>query len=160
MTALVRHEDGKNYTYGAELRGDKINGYQWSITLEAVVDEEDNHRIYDVTNRGWQSVGPVFEENTETARFLGFSPGMKTTAKNWDPLIEEYNGLFSDEIETRERFNAENRPKFGRPSQGRTERMQFSASPELRHWLEAQIQPGENVSLVTFRLLEELRKSK
>lgn len=160
MTALVRHEDGKSFNWGATLKGDEASGFQWAINLERIVDEEDNRRIYVVTNRSWRLVGPEFTKRTEGSRFLGFESGHKgDTSKNWDRLIEEYTGLFSDEIETYEQFHGENIAKFGRPSQGRTERMQFSATPTLRQWIKDQMKPGENESSVTFRLLEELHKS-
>lgn len=159
MTALVRHEDGKEFNWNAALKGNEEEGFQWAISLHRIVDEENNHIIYEVTNRGWRTVGPEFKTRTEGSKFLGFSGGRENVSKNWDRLIEEYHGLFSDEIETYQQFHSENKPKFGRPSQGRTERMQFSATPELRKWLESQVKPGENVSLVTFRLLEEIRKS-
>lgn len=158
MTALVRHEDGKSLNWGAGLSGNEVEGFQWKIALERIVDEEDNRRIYDVTNRGWQRVGPEFSTQKEGSRYLGFESGSKgDTSKNWDRLIAEYHGLFSDEIETREQFHAENKPKFGRPSQGRTERLQFSATPELKAWIEDQMKPGENVSLAVYRLLEGIR---
>ena len=163
MSALVRHEDGKALNWGANLVGNESDGFQWKIHLETIVNEEDDRRpIYEVTNRGWRLVGPEFKSRHEGSKFLGFSPGLKdeSVSKNWDRLIEEYHGLFSDEIETRERFNERHTPKFGRPSQGRTQRMQFSATPELRQWLEGLRRPGENVSSVTFQLLEEIRAKK
>lgn len=154
--AIMRHEDGKDYSYDINLLNVQ-DGFQWSIRLEFILDE--GHK-YETTNRPWRSVGPEFKTRAEGLRFLGLSSGLKEAAitKNWDKVIEEYNGLFSDEIESHRQFRAEEK-KFGRPSQGRTERMQFSATPELRRWLESQMKPGENTSLITFRLLEELRKS-
>lgn len=159
MTALVRHEDGKSLHWGATLKGDDESGFQWALNLERIVDEEDEHRIYVVTNRGWRLVGPEFMERSEGSRFLGFERGKADTSKNWDRLIGEYHSLFSDEVETYEQFHGERVARFGRPSQGRTERLQFSATPALREWLEGQMKPGENVSLVTFRLLESVRNA-
>jgi hypothetical protein len=159
MTALVRHEDGKALNWGANLVGNDTDGFQWKIVLETIVDEEDNRRIYETTNRGWRIVGPEFKTRNEGSRFLGFEPGHKgDTSKNWDRLIEEYHGLYSDEIETRERFNAENKPKFGRPSQGRTERLQVAITPALRQKIKNQTKPGESESQAVFRLLEAALK--
>lgn len=156
MTAIVRHEDGKSIHWDASLAG---NGpYQWTLRIECIVDEEDNHRIYDVTNRSWRSVGPEFDTQNEGSKYLGFKYGLKeqSVSKNWDQLIDEYNSLFSDEIETHERFGQDK--KFGRPSQGRTERLQVAVTPEIKRWIEEQIKQGENISLVTFRILQNLYK--
>lgn len=155
--AVQRHEDGKTFDWDISLR-DTNDGFQWSIRLDAIIDEE--KRIYDVLNRMWMFVGPEFKTRVEGSRFLGFSSGAKdaTVSANWDRVTEEYHSHFANEIETRERFNERNKPKFGRPSQGRTERMQFSATSELRAWINAQKKPNENESLVVFRLLEEMRK--
>lgn len=48
--------------------------------------------------------------------------------------------------------------KMGRPSQGRSHRLQAMITPDQAAWLESQRQPGEkSVSEVVFRLLENLR---
>lgn len=50
--------------------------------------------------------------------------------------------------------------KMGRPSQGRSARLQAAITPDLQAWLESQRQPDEkSISEVAFRLLEKLRTS-
>lgn len=154
---LVRHVDGKDFHWGCSLAGNEVEGFQWNLALETIVEDG---QIYDVVNRGWQPVGPAFETRSEGSRYLGFSGPKKDSSAHWDRLIEEYHGLFSDEISTRLRGGHHSYKKFGRPSQGRSERLQFSATPELRRWLGEQVKPGENISLVVFKLLESLKERK
>ena len=47
-------------------------------------------------------------------------------------------------------------PRMGRPSQGRSERLQSMITPDLKEWLEAQKSQGETMSDVVFRLFSEL----
>lgn len=47
---------------------------------------------------------------------------------------------------------------MGRPSQGRSVRLQATITPEQMHWLNSQRQPGESISDVVFRLLNDLSK--
>jgi len=48
--------------------------------------------------------------------------------------------------------------KLGRPSEGRSVRLQAAITPELNKWLESQVSDeNKSVSEVAYRILEEMR---
>jgi hypothetical protein len=65
-----------------------------------------------------------------------------------DGQVEDisYSDILAPEWERAERM--------GRPSQGRSVRIQAQVTPEIADWLQAQKQQGESTSDVVFRLLE------
>lgn len=131
--------------------------YQWMMRLERIDG-------YDITNRPWMCVGPVFNgqhAQSEAGKWLGFSsPAHKDAGKHMQELIEEYNSLFYDEPfgSRYTDFDKKSFPRMGRPSQGREKRLQAAITPEQMTWLEAQKARYEvrSVSDVVFRLIEEL----
>ena len=133
--------------------------WQWSINLHLIIDEKQGHVIYDVLNRPWQRVGPTFQTQDAGAHYLGLDDRENRNArKNADRLIEEYNGLFDDTIQTRQRLHAEREKTFGRPSQGRSIRLQVGVTRELNNWIVRKQKGTESVSETVFRLLEVQRK--
>lgn len=152
---IIKTTEHGDYCYNNRLVGDEE--FQWSLCLSEIVPNGVGNGLpaYDVTNRQWQCVGPVFKSRSEGSRYLGYEGKSEKVREHQDQLIEEYNGLYSDEVETRERFNSDNRPKFGRPSEGRDRRLQFSTSVKVERWLESQKQGGESLSNVIHRILEE-----
>lgn len=154
---MIRTTEHGDYVYQVSLQGHENSGFQWNIDLQEIVPNGVGNGLpaYEVTNRKWESVGPVFKKRSEGARWLGYEGGGEKAIEHGDQLIAEYNSLYSDEIETRERFHPENKPKFGRPSQGRDRRLQFSTSAKVENWLESQKQGAESVSQTIHRILEE-----
>ena len=51
-------------------------------------------------------------------------------------------------------------PRMGRPSQGRSIRLQATITPDLQAWLDSQRRSGESLSDVIFRLLSEIRAAR
>jgi hypothetical protein len=153
---MIRTTEHGDYVYGVSLKGDENNGFQWNIALQEIVPNGvgNGWPIYEVTNRTWELVGPVFEKRAAGARWLGYEGGSDKTVEHGDQLIAEYNGLYSDEVETRSRFEPEYKPKFGAPSQGRDRRLQFSTSSDVERWLQSQRQGTESLSQAIHRLLE------
>ena len=49
--------------------------------------------------------------------------------------------------------------KFGRPSQGRTERLQVAVTPKLLEWIKGQVQGDESISQIVNRLLEGISET-
>ncbi len=153
---IINTTEHGDYCYNNQLVGD-TDEFQWSINLDHISQEGvgNGPPIYDVVNRKWQCVGPVFKSRSEGARYLGYEGKGEKVREHQDQLIEEYNSLYSDEIETHERFNADHKPKFGAPSQGRDRRLQFSTSSAIEGWLKSQQQVGESFSQTIHRILEE-----
>lgn len=153
---IIQKTEQGDYCYNNQLVGDGEE-FQWSLCLAEIVPNGVGNGLpaYDVTNRNWQCVGPVFRSRSEGSRWLGYEGKGEKAREHQDQLIEEYNGLYSDEVETRERFNSENKPKFGRPSEGRDRRLQFSTSAKVEAWLDAQRQGNESLSNVIHRILEQ-----
>jgi hypothetical protein len=145
-----------DYCYNVNLVGDN-DEFQWSINLDHISPNGVGNGLpaYEVTNRNWQCVGPVFKSRSEGARWLGYEGKGDKVREHQDQLVEEYSSLYSDEIETRERFHPENKPKFGRPSQGRDRRLSFYTSAKVESWLGSQRQGNEALSNVIHRVLEE-----
>lgn len=159
--SFVRYNEGKEYTWNVQLNGNDVDGFQWAICLDSIKDVEEGQygQVYDVTNRPWRRVGPSFDTRAAGANYLGLGESRRDTGSpgHLDNLIAEYEEMFSSEVETHTRHGQEAR-RFGRPSQGRTERLQFSATPQLKHWIGQQAAKNESVSQVVFRLLEDLRQ--
>jgi len=154
--SIVRTEYGYMH-YENSLQGDESSKFQWNLVLSTIVDEDAGHKAYRVKNRHWELVGPEFKTREEGSRFLGYNGGKGgDVSKNWSQLVAEYNALYSDEIETTENLPPFERKSFGRPSTGRNQRLQFSATFELRTWLESQATNKESLSQVTFRLLNQM----
>ena len=158
MSYLIEAPDGKReYENRIIEDGGK---YQWAFTLFRV-DE------WRTTNRGWRRVGPEFETRRQCARYLGWKSANQFNPtdedrKHRDELIQEYNDLFADEPLEFLPHNGQEPPRMGRPSQGRSVRLQPMVTPELAEWLEGQkIHNGDkSVSDVVFKLLEEIRQSR
>ncbi len=49
-------------------------------------------------------------------------------------------------------------PRMGRPSRGRSVRLQVAITPALYDWLQSQAKNGQSISDVVFKLLEESRQ--
>lgn len=157
---MIRTTEHGDYVYQVSLQGDDYNGYQWNIVLQEIVPNGVGNGLpaYETTNRKWELVGPVFKSRSEGARWLGYEGKQEKAKEHGDQLIAEYGDLYSDGIETRERFNSNNKPKFGRPSEGRDRRLQFSTSAKVENWLESQKKGNESISNVIHRILEEHAK--
>jgi hypothetical protein len=162
MSAYCIHIDGIDYLYDASLSpnigdGPEYGPYQWMIRLERVVDVDTGNRIYEVLNRPWMKVGPEFRTREVGGNYLF---GKRETSENWDSLIKEYQNLFNDLLKTRENLKTEQRTfSLGRPSQGRTDRLQFSCTPQLKEWLESKRIEKESLSETINRLLEGLKSN-
>jgi hypothetical protein len=149
-------ERGKEH-YGVQLKPAQDDAFQWTVVLERI-------EGYDIRNRQWRSVGPVFNTAKAASKWLGFERGLdeKKINANEDALIEEYNALYSDEPQGSHAlvsgFEQKSFSKMGRPSQGRERRIQSQVTPELASWIEAQKQ-DESLSDVIFRLLDGLRQA-
>jgi hypothetical protein len=153
---IIKKTEHGDYCYNNMLVGDDEE-FQWNLCLAEIVPNGvgNGPPIYEVTNRRWECVGPVFKSRSEGSRYLGYEGKSEKVREHQNLLIEEYNTLYSDEVETRERFNSANKPKFGRPSEGKDQRLQFSTTMKVRKWLESQQRVGESLSQVVNRILEE-----
>jgi len=58
------------------------------------------------------------------------------------------------------RAKRELRKQMGRPSQGRSVRLQINVTPEVTSWLESMRGPDQSISDVVFHLLEGIWQSK
>ncbi len=159
-------KDDCEYEYQCNLSGgpgDKDGPFQWKFMLSRIIElpanDNDMKRIFVVVNRGWRHVGPEFLTRKTGSQYLGYNEKNDKVVENRDRLIAEYDAQFSDAVETH-RQSSQEKKRFGRPSEGRSERLQFSTTPVIADWIASQSKKDESFSQTLHRLLEEMKEGK
>jgi hypothetical protein len=98
---------------------------------------------YEVSHEGQENIANVLPVEAESeARAIEYAQHV---------LEEKYPGEEGYVL-----LECEIVPRMGRPSQGRSYRLQAAITPELAMRLEGQRQPGESLSDVAYRLLDKV----